>query len=105
FYCALDVFVSASHTESFGLAILEAMAMGTSVIATETAGAVELLCDRDLLVPINDPVRLANAIAAMLGDDERRRAGGNKLAIRAVENYSSSRMIDATEALYREVLS
>jgi len=104
FYSALDVFVSASHTESFGLAILEAMAMGTPVIGTETAGAVELLCDRDLLVPINDPVRLANAVAAMIGDSQQRELVGNRLATRAAENYSSSRMIDATELLYRQVL-
>ena len=38
-YCALDVFVSASHTESFGLAIVEAMASRTAVVATETEGA------------------------------------------------------------------
>jgi len=105
FYCALDLFVSASHTESFGLAILEAMATGTPVIATETAGATELLCDRELLVPINDPVRLASAVVAMLSDGPRRESVGNKLATRAAENYSSERMIDATESLYREVLA
>jgi len=32
-YCALDVFVSASHTESFGLVLAEAMASGTAVVA------------------------------------------------------------------------
>ncbi len=38
-YCALDVFVSASHSESFGLAIVEAMAAGAAVVATDTDGS------------------------------------------------------------------
>ena len=42
-YCALDVFVSASHTESFGLAIAEAMASSRAVVATETEGAREII--------------------------------------------------------------
>ena len=41
----LDVFVSASHTESFGLAIVEAMASRTAVVATETEGAREIIRD------------------------------------------------------------
>ena len=39
FFAAIDVFVSPSHSESFGLAILEAMARGKAVAATETDGA------------------------------------------------------------------
>ena len=56
FYAAIDVFVSASHSESFGLAILEAMIRETPVVATETEGARELLGSDALLVPIRDPV-------------------------------------------------
>ncbi|HEU0252947.1 MAG TPA: glycosyltransferase, partial [Pyrinomonadaceae bacterium] len=41
--CAMDVFVSASETESFGLAIAEAMASGTAVVATRTEGAQEVI--------------------------------------------------------------
>ena len=40
---AMDIFVSASHSESFGLAILEAMASGKAIVATETEGAKELI--------------------------------------------------------------
>jgi len=43
FMKAADVFVSASYTESFGLAILEAMACATPVVATRTEGAQELI--------------------------------------------------------------
>ena len=40
---AMDIFVSASHSESFGLAIFEAMASGKAIVATETEGAKELI--------------------------------------------------------------
>src|SRR5262249_20765556 len=61
---AMDVFVSASETESFGLAIAEAMAAGTAVVATETEGAQEVVDDQKtgLLVPIGDVDQIAAAI-------------------------------------------
>jgi len=59
FYCALDVLFSASHTESFGLAIAEALASGTAVVATRTEGAEEILAadGSGLLVPVKDGQR------------------------------------------------
>src|SRR6266436_7171101 len=73
-YCALDVFVSASHSESFGLAIVEAMASGTAVVATATEGAREVIADgvNGLLVPIGDSGAMAEAMIDLLGNSERR---------------------------------
>src|SRR5438067_3207606 len=59
---ATDIFVSPSHAESFGLLILDAMAAGRAVVATETVGAKELLQDPKLLVPVKDPLRMAGKI-------------------------------------------
>ena len=101
---AADIFVSPSHSESFGLAILDAMAAGTPVIATATDGAKELIADENALVPIKDPLALAEKICWFLENDEARRDLGEKLKANAVEKYSLARMADATEALYREVL-
>ncbi|MDQ5844476.1 MAG: glycosyltransferase family 4 protein, partial [Acidobacteriota bacterium] len=67
-YCALDIFVSASHTESFGLAIVEAMATGAAVVATSTEGAQEIIRrdETGLLVPISDVQSLADAVSGLL---------------------------------------
>ena len=73
-FASFDIFVSASHTESFGLAMLEAMASGAAVIATDTAGARELVRDPDMLVPVRDPVALAEKISELIRDSERRRS-------------------------------
>src|SRR5213075_982059 len=73
--CALDVFVSASETESFGLAIVEAMAAGAAVVATETEGAKEVVEDQKtgILVPIGNVESIASAVNELLVDSERRR--------------------------------
>jgi glycosyltransferase involved in cell wall biosynthesis len=105
-YCALDVFVSASHTESFGLAIAEAMASGTAVVATESEGASELIKTgaTGLLVPIGNVDTLAASILRLLKDkDERVRLGGAAQQA-AAANFSLERMIEETEAIYRAEL-
>ena len=102
---AADIFVSPSHSESFGLAILDAMAAGTPVIATATDGAKELIPDENALVPVKDPVALAEKICWYLENDAARRLLGKTLKDTARERFSLDRMVDATEALYREILN
>jgi len=104
---ALDVFVSASHTESFGLAILEAMAIGGAIVATGTEGANELLQTEvsGKLVPVKEPVRLAGAIADLLSNREMRVKLGRNAQARAGEKFNLKRMIDETETIYREISS
>lgn len=103
-FAAIDVFVSPSHSESFGLAILEAMARGKAVVATETEGAKELLRDKELLVPIKDPIRLAERTCELLADAPMRAALGQKIQRLAVENFSLQRMISETERLYLDIV-
>jgi glycosyltransferase involved in cell wall biosynthesis len=105
FFAAIDVFVSPSHSESFGLAILEAMAYGKAVVATETEGAKEILGGKGLLVPVKDPVKLAAGVVEMLRDSTRRAASGAALKLVAAERFSLTRMLDETVGLYNEILS
>lgn len=102
---SLDVFVSPSHSESFGLAILEAMANHTAVIATATLGAEDLLSDSSLIVPVRDPLSLANAVVDLVADPERCREIGIKLGNSARERFSLERMVSATESLYDRAAS
>lgn len=102
-YCALDVFVSASHTESFGLAIVEAMASRTAVVATETEGAREIVRNREtgLLTQIRNPNELAVAIQSLLNDEANRIRIGTAAQSDAAERFSLERMVDETEQIYR----
>ena len=100
--CEMDVFVSASETESFGLAIVEAMAAETAVVATATEGAQEVIDDQKtgLLVPIGDVDRIAGAVTELLANPQKRR----EMAVRAKEvantRFSLKRMVDEIERIY-----
>lgn len=103
----LDLFVSPSRAEPFGLSIVEAMAAGVPVLATMSEGAGEII-DPDQtgsLVPLRDVDALAKAIAELLSDpSERQRLSAN--AHHAVrDRFSLERMVDETEDVYREVLT
>jgi glycosyltransferase involved in cell wall biosynthesis len=71
---AASIFVSPSRWETFGVAIVEAMALGTPVIATATDGAREIITDGvdGVLVEPENPHALAAAIARLAGDPESR---------------------------------
>ena len=102
--CEMDVFVSASETESFGLAIVEAMAAGTAVVATETEGAREVIEDRKtgVLVPIGDVQRIAESVCELLRDPEKRREIASRAREAANARFSLKRMVDEIERVYQE---
>ncbi|MEP6919503.1 MAG: glycosyltransferase family 4 protein [bacterium] len=105
-FCALDVFVSASHTESFGLAIVEAMVAGAAVVTTATEGAKEIIQDGEtgMLVPIGDFRALAEAVNALVSDDSKREHLCLQAQRAATSRFSLERMVEETARIYSEVL-
>lgn len=101
---ATDVFVSASHTENFRLAILEAMASGCAIVTTETKGASEIL-DKTMakFVPIKEPVQIAAAVGEFLSDENGRESFGKNAQARALERFDAARMILEIEKVYQEI--
>ena len=67
FIAAMDVFVLPSLSEGMPMALLEAMTLGTPVVATSVGGVPEIVAHRasGLLVPARDPQALANACLAL----------------------------------------
>lgn len=104
FHAAVDVFVSPSRSESFGLAMLEAIASGTPLVATETEGAIQLLGINGLLVPVEDPVALANATIDVINNDNVRRELADHGIERAQSLFDVGRMVTETEHLYEQLL-
>lgn len=102
---ASHVFVLPTLQESFGISILEAMAAGLPVIATETPGPSEIVEHEinGLLVPPSDPEALARAMIRVIGDqalsDSLRRGGLARAA-----QFDERAVARSMENLYREVL-
>jgi glycosyltransferase involved in cell wall biosynthesis len=77
-YAAADVLVLASHAETYGMVVAEALARGLPVIAADVGGVTEALGQGEdgslpgLLVAPGDPAALGNALRAWLGDAELR---------------------------------
>lgn len=103
---AADVFVLPSSVESFGLVLVEAMALEKPVIATQVGGPLEIVADgvTGLLVPPADPAAMAEAIRALLADPERRRAMGEAGRARFEAQFTAERMARETVEVYRKVL-
>ena len=76
YYAAADVFVMPSHYESFGMVVLEAMACGTPVVASEVGGLPSTVIhgDSGLLVPSGDWRAFAQAISRLLASPHLQRA-------------------------------
>ena len=107
YYASAHVAVSpATRNESFGIVLLEAMASGKALVASDIPGyraVVEHGAD-GLLVPPGDAPALADALATLLRDPARRLAFGARGRAKA-EGYGWPAVTDRLEAYYREVLA
>jgi glycosyltransferase involved in cell wall biosynthesis len=102
-----DVFVLSSNSEGLPLSILEAMAAGLPVVASNVGGVAEVVVDgaTGLLVPPGDAQRLAAAIERLLEDPVLRRRLGEAGRIRVAEHFDLAAVHQAHLDLYRRVLA
>ena len=102
----VDVVVAPSRFEGFGLSIVEAMLAERPVVGARAGAIPELVADGEtgMLVPGDDPVALAAAIARLVDDPELRRRMGERGRAVALERYRPDAVARMFEALYDEVL-
>jgi len=106
FLASLDLYVHPALMEGFGIAVVEAMAMGKAVVATTTGGLPEVVAQGEtgLLVPPGDVESLAVAVVSLLEDKVRREQMGRNGEARAHERFSLDASVAHMEQLYGEVL-
>lgn len=96
-----SMFTIIPYRKSHGSDILvRSMASATPVIATNIGGIPDYLVDSGELVPVSDPVRLAEAILKMQHDADYRKKCGNRARQRAVELLSWDAIAKKTFELY-----
>lgn len=104
YYAAAEVVVMPSHYESFGMVALEAMAMGTPVIASEVGGLAFLVQDgiNGYHVPSRDPEALAERLFEILtNNDCRADLGRNAQA--SAQKYAWPNIVQRMFAVYEDV--
>lgn len=119
-YHASDLFVLPSFSEGLSLALLEAMACGLPVVATNVEGNREVL-DPDgptaavraagyrigecgILVNPGDVAGLAGAIQRLLNDDDLARRLSSRARSRVVETYALDKIINDYRSLYQSLM-
>ena len=75
-YGGAEVLAYPSHFEGFGLPVVEAMACGTPVVATDVPALREVAGGAATLVPLNDEAALSDAVAAMVANPAARARRG-----------------------------
>lgn len=100
-----DLFLSASETESFGLSMLEAMSCGVPCVSTAVGGVGEVIGDTGSLVPLAQPDLMAKAAIAILSDPKRHGQLSLAARQRAIDCFSTDRIVAQYETIYERVLS
>lgn len=107
FFHAFDIFCLPSLNEGMGRVILEAMACGKPVVASDTGGIPELVQDgvTGFLCPIADPGSIAAAIEKLINNNQLCREFGAAGKKAATAKFSIEKMISDIENIYTDALS
>lgn len=104
---ASDVILLPSHRESFPVAVLEGMFSGKPLLVSAAGGTVEAITNdcEGIVFPVRDASALAKGIELLVCDPALRSRLGEEARRRAYGQFLLSKMIDDTEAYYREIVS
>ena len=102
----IDISVLPSLSESFSNTLLESMANGVPVVATNVGGNPEIVTDgvNGILVPSKDPAALSRAIAQLLDCPELARRLGEAARAKVVKDFSVDSLLRRTEELYTSLV-
>lgn len=103
-YAAADVFTFASRTETQGLVLLEAMAVGLPVLALPELGAAEIIAPQRGAIPATDaPETFADQLVALINQPERLATLGHE-GIAFAREWNASAQAKRLASLYRELV-
>jgi glycosyltransferase involved in cell wall biosynthesis len=102
---AADLCAWPAVDEAYGMALLEAQAAGTPVVAGRVGGVPAIVADGEtgLLVPPDDPAAFAAAVDTLLADPARRQAMGRAAAAKVGRDHDIDTAAQRLDALLREL--
>lgn len=103
---SLDLLVTPSRVEAFGRVLLEAMAVGTPIVASRVGGIPEIVSSDELgiLVPPLDAIQLAHAIFTLMTNTDLRQRIAKNARNHVEAEYSIKSHARHVEAIYTELL-
>lgn len=106
-YPKFDIYVNSSFSEGMSNTVLEAMACGLPVVATDVAGHRDWLVEDDnaLFFISDDPEDLASKLASYALDTRRRQQVGEVNRMYIEKHFSQNQFIESYQALYRKLLA
>lgn len=99
-----DVFVLPSNYEGLPMSIIEALAFGRPVVASDVGGITELLDGRNGFAVENDAEVMAAKIRYVLEDAERYAGMSQAARLTYLEKFTVERMVEGYDSIYREIV-
>ena len=100
---AFDILTAPAKAEGLGRTLIEAMLLGTPIVAADDAGHREAIIDGETgrLVAADDPEQFAGAIVALMRDHERRETMTRNAKAFAEREFSVERHLNGLASIYR----
>lgn len=103
---SIDIFCATSIFESFGVAVVEAMACQVPVVATNTDGFKEVMEDRTtgILVEKKSVEEIAKALKLLIEDSKLREEYGKNGRKRVLDNYNWNNNVEIMKNIYLRMM-
>ncbi|MBP1648233.1 MAG: glycosyl transferase, group 1 [Bacteroidetes bacterium] len=103
---AFDLLAFPSHAESFGVVLIEAMAMELPVVSTNCDGVLDIVVNGEtgIYVSPRNPSELAAGLLRLIDEPETRHRMGKAGRRRVLEKFDQQKQIDKLVQIYRELL-
>jgi glycosyltransferase involved in cell wall biosynthesis len=103
---AMDIFAFPSQAEAFGVALVEAMAMGKPSVCTNSDGILDIAVNNETgyLIERNNSKDLKDKLELLINSPEKRKLFGNTARKRVLEYFDSQKLMDGLVEIYKKII-